>query len=65
MSRDNEVAVGEIIFSLIDDAVWASWPGKEGSVELGRADAVSYMMRDFVAQCDLGERLSDRKSSSG
>jgi hypothetical protein len=54
-----------IVFSLLDGNVWASWPSKSASVELGRYAAVTYMMRDFLAQCDLGERLNDRKASQG
>lgn len=65
MSGNDELAIGAIIFSFMGDAVWASWPGRSGSVELGPADDVIYMMRDFLAQCDLGERLTVRKSASG
>ncbi|MFL6735103.1 MAG: hypothetical protein ACJ8EY_10455 [Sphingomicrobium sp.] len=47
-----------IIFSLVEERVWASWPATNGLLELGPSDAVIYMMRDFIAQCDLGEHLS-------
>jgi hypothetical protein len=50
--------VGHIVFSLEKGAVWASWPGKGASVELGHFESVTYMMRDFLAQCDFGERLA-------
>ncbi len=47
-----------IIFSSRDGFVWASWPETEASVRLGRQEIVSMMMRDFLAQNALGERLS-------
>jgi hypothetical protein len=47
----------EIVFSLADDFVWASWPGSPSAVCLGRCDMVSAMMRDFLFQCEVGERL--------
>jgi len=49
-----------IIFSLADGVVWASWPGREGSVRLGPEELVIHMMDDFLGQCDLGDRLVDR-----
>ena len=51
-----------IIFSLVDDTVWASWPDKSGSVALGPSDEVTYMMRDFLAQCELGEQLGRKRA---
>jgi hypothetical protein len=49
-----------IVFSLRDEFVWVSWPGTEASVRLGRHDMVASMMRDFLAQDALGQRLSER-----
>jgi hypothetical protein len=49
-----------IIFSSRDGFVWASWPETDASVRLGRQEVVSMMMRDFLAQNALGERLSSR-----
>jgi hypothetical protein len=46
-----------IIFSLENGTVWASWPGKGPAVELGNRNSVTYMMRDFLAQCDLGDHF--------
>lgn len=46
-----------VIFSLEEETVWASWPGKPGSIALGHIENVAYMMRDFLEQCDLGQRL--------
>jgi hypothetical protein len=53
-----------ITFSLVDGTVWASWPGKSASVELGHSAAVTYMMRDFLAQCDLADYL-ERRAANG
>ena len=47
-----------ITFSMVDGAVWVSWPGKSGSMELGASSDVTYMMRDFLAQCDLADYLA-------
>jgi hypothetical protein len=49
-----------IIFSLLDGHVWASWPGSDASVNLGAQEEVTEMMSDFLAQCELGERLAER-----
>jgi hypothetical protein len=54
----NAPAIGDIIFSLVDGFVWACWPGTSASVRLGEHEPVTAMMRDFLAQCDLGERLA-------
>jgi hypothetical protein len=51
-----------LIFSLRDGFVWASWPGTTASVKLGNQDCVTAVMRDFLAQCELGERLTNAKS---
>jgi len=65
MSTNNQPVIGGIVFSLVDDTVWANWPGKKESVELGDCATVTYMMRDFLAQCDLGELLASRLRSNG
>jgi hypothetical protein len=65
VSTKREPAVGQIIFSLEDGTIWANWPGKAASIELGQYEEVTIMMRDFLAQCDLAERLASRKVSNG
>ncbi len=52
----------DLIFSLVDGFVWASWPGTTASVKLGNQESVTAVMRDFLAQCELGERLKNAKS---
>jgi hypothetical protein len=47
-----------IIFSSLDGFVWASWPETEAAVRLGRHEMVADMMRDFLAQDALGDRLA-------
>ena len=56
-ATDQQALTGEIIFSLVDDYVWATWPGTEATVKLGHCGDVIHMMRDFVAQCECGDRL--------
>ena len=63
MSINIAPPTGAIVFSFVDGAVWASWPGQEASVKLGAYDAVTYMMRDFLAQCELAERLAPRRAN--
>ena len=53
-----------IIFSLRDGYVWASWLDSEASVRLGRHDVVTSMMRDFLAQDAIGQRLSEHRPGS-
>jgi hypothetical protein len=48
----------EVIFSLMEGFVWASWPGAVSIVRVGRYQAVTASMRDFLAQCEVGERLA-------
>jgi hypothetical protein len=50
-----------IIFSSIDGFVWASWPETEATVRLGSHEMVANVMRDFLAQDALGERLTTRR----
>jgi hypothetical protein len=50
----------DMIFSLRDGFVWASWPDTDATVRLGRHDKVAAMMRDFLAQDALSERLGER-----
>ena len=49
---------GGIVFSLRDDEVWASLYGSDQPVRLGSQEKVEYMMADFLAQGELGRRLS-------
>ena len=58
MSEDTKPNPDAIVFSLADGVVWASWPEKTGWVELGRYNEVTDMMRNFLAQCELGERMA-------
>jgi hypothetical protein len=51
----------EMILSLVDDFVWASWSVAVPKVRLGKYENVAATMRDFLAQCELGERLATRK----
>ena len=49
-----------IIFSLEQEQVWATWHGDGPPLPLGSKDKVSEMMKDFLAQLELGERLNRR-----
>ena len=48
----------DVLFSLRDGFVWVTWPETEAAVKLGRHEMVAAMMRDFIAQDELGERLT-------
>ena len=49
---------GEIVFSLQGGQVWASWYDQGPPVRLGTEGNVSAMMKDFLAQVELGKRLT-------
>ena len=53
-------ATVDVVFSLVDGCVWASWPGSGASVKLGQSDSVVSMMQNFLDQCALGVRLGQR-----
>ena len=46
-----------IVFSDADGQAWASWYGIDAPVRLGSRDEVVPMMKDFIAQVELGNRL--------
>ena len=47
-----------IIFSLEKGEVWASWHGSGPPMRLGSQERVEAMMEDFLAQGELGKRLT-------
>jgi hypothetical protein len=51
----------DLVLSMIDGFVLASWPGTTASVKLGNQKSVIATMQDFLSQCELGERLSNAK----
>ena len=53
-----------VISSLKDGQVWASWTDDRKSVRRGPVAEVSAMMRDFLQQVELGERLSRQAGPS-
>lgn len=58
--------IPDIVFSLIDGYVWASWIGSSARVRLGEYHDVTAMMEDFLAQSELAARLTDpRWTDSG
>ena len=54
-----------IIFSLEKGVAFASLPGARIPVTLGPEEEVAEMMRDFLAQLDVGKRLTHRQSRYG
>jgi hypothetical protein len=49
-----------VVFSLERGQVWASWYGSHSWVRLGSEEEVAEMMRDFLAQQELGKRLEGK-----
>ena len=47
-----------IVFSSREGFVWASWPGTEAAIKLGRDRVVVEIMQDFLKQDALGRRLN-------
>lgn len=59
IQRRDESA-GGIVFSLEKEEVWASWYGSGPPVRLGSQKRVEEMMEDFLAQGELGKRLTGK-----
>jgi len=51
-----------IIFSLEGGQAFASWYGRGSPVKLGPEGEVAEMMRDFLAQLEVGRRLTARRA---
>ena len=47
-----------VFFSLEKGQAWASWPKAGFHLRLGPPDDVTEMMKDFIAQVELGKRLN-------
>lgn len=58
-SRSDDHWKPDIVFSLRDGFVWVSWPETDAAIKLGRHEIVSMMMKDFLAQDALGQRLNE------
>jgi hypothetical protein len=58
--RGSDESAGGIIFSLEKGQVWASWYGQGAPMLLGSQRRVSEMMRDFLKQEELAERLRSK-----
>jgi hypothetical protein len=63
-ARRSEANEADVIFSYIDGYVWMSWAGAVATVRVGQYQAATAGMRDFLAQCELGERLANGKVES-
>jgi hypothetical protein len=59
--RGADKAASDIVFSLRGGEVWASWYGEDPPLRLGSRARVAAMMKDFLAQEEVGERLSRRR----
>lgn len=57
-SRVADESAGGIVFSLEQDQVWASWYGSGPPMRLGSRNRVGAMMKDFLAQEELADRLT-------
>ena len=59
--RSTDATSDEVVFSLEDGEVWASWYGEGPPLRLGSQKRVSGMMEDFLKQEEVGRRLNGRK----
>jgi hypothetical protein len=55
---------GGVFFSLESGQAWASWPTAGFHLRLGAQDDVVAMMKDFIGQVELGNRLARQTSST-
>jgi hypothetical protein len=58
--RGGDATSDEVVFSLEEGEVWASWYDEGPPLHLGSQKRVSRMMRDFLKQEEVGKRLKDR-----
>ena len=63
-ATSNGCARTGIIFSLERGQAWASWHGSQEPLRLGPEREVTEMMQDFLAQVDLGKRLTEKNRPS-
>ena len=49
-----------VVFSLREGQAHVSWYGERSFVHLGPEEEVAELMKDFLAQCELGRRLAKR-----
>jgi len=52
----------DLVFSLSNGFVWVSWPGTSACVKLGTHEAVSDVMRNFLATNEIAKRLEDPRA---
>lgn len=64
MSSQPAPLSGAAIFSLIAGKVWVSLPGQTRAFDLGDKETVTYMMRDFLAQCAVGDRMTAERQAN-
>lgn len=60
LNHDLDEAKGGAVFSVENGEVWVSWYGQGSPLRLGTQTKVSEMMRDFLAQEELGKRLNGK-----
>jgi hypothetical protein len=54
-----------VVFSLERGQAWASWYGSHSWVRLGPDEEVAEMMRDFLAQRELGKKFDQAIAAAG
>jgi hypothetical protein len=59
--RGADKAANGIVFSLREGEVWASWYDEDPPLRLGSRSSVAEMMKDFLAQEEVGNRLTGRR----
>lgn len=62
-ARPDGVFSAPVVFSLERGHAWASWYGSNSWVRLGPEEEVAEMMRDFLAQQELGKRLGSNDTA--
>ena len=60
LNHDLDEAKGGAVFSVENGEVWVSWYGQGSPLRLGTQTKVSEMMRDYLAQEELGKRLNGK-----
>lgn len=60
LNHDLDEAKGGAVFSVEKGEVWVSWYGQGSPLRLGTQAKVSEMMRDYLAQEELANRLNGK-----
>lgn len=63
-NHEDGISRDAVVFSFLEGFVWASWPGTVSMVRVGSLETAKAAMMDFLAQCEVAERLAKARPYS-